>query len=173
MDFRTQVAESTQDGETTNLSELGSLVPLPTIIGASSALACEWERKDTILVVEDEAFVRKATGEALESAGYRVLAAESAVQAIKIRREYSEPVNLLLADIIMPGINGHDLANDFRLLYPDVRILLMSGYAAQLTLPEISPYRKEYLAKPFSIPTLLKRVREVLDRNPFDFGVSA
>jgi len=170
LDFRAQVAESTHDGETTNLLELESSIPLPTITGASSALTCEWERKEMIVVVEDEAFVRKATGEALESAGYRVLAAENAAQAIKIR-ESSPLVDLLLTDIVMPGINGHQLANDFRLLYPDVRILLMSGYAAQLATPELSPYRKEYMAKPFSIPTLLKRVREVLDRNPFDFGV--
>ncbi|MGA8271152.1 MAG: response regulator [Candidatus Sulfotelmatobacter sp.] len=169
MDFDT---ESTHDGETTNSPELVSSISLPTIIGAS-ALTCEWERKETILLVEDEVFVRKAIAEALESAGYQVLSAESAAQAIRIRRECSESVDLLLADIVMPGIDGHELANEFRLLYPDVRILLMSGYASQLTTPDLSPYRKEYLAKPFSIPTLLKRVREVLDRDPFDFGASA
>jgi hypothetical protein len=56
-------------------------------------------------------------------------------------------------------------------LYPDVGILLMSGYAEQLAPRDLLPYRKEYMAKPFSIPTLLKSVREVLDGKPFDFGV--
>jgi two-component system cell cycle sensor histidine kinase/response regulator CckA len=82
-------------------------------------------------------------------------------------------VDLLLADVVMPGISGHELAQQFFVLYPQVRIVLMSGYMEQLALCQLSPYRKEYLAKPFSIATLLQRVREVLDRDPFDFGASA
>jgi len=75
--------------------------------------------------------------------------------------------------VVLPGPSGHELAAEFLVLCPQVRILLMSGYAEQLTLCELSPYRKNYLAKPFSISTLLQRVRQVLDRTPFDFGASA
>jgi len=57
----------------------------------------------------------------------------------------------------------------FFVSYPQVRIVLMSGYMEQLALCQLSPYRTEYLAKPFSIATLLQRVREALDRNPFRF----
>jgi len=80
---------------------------------------------------------------------------------------------LLLADLVMPGISGHELANELVALYPHVRVLLMSGYAEQLALCQLSSYGKKYLAKPFSIPTLLRRVREVLDAGPFDCGARA
>ncbi|MGD1023907.1 MAG: response regulator [Candidatus Sulfotelmatobacter sp.] len=144
-----------------------------TFINSSSTITCPRDRKETILLVEDEAFVRKATGEARESAGYRVLTAENAAQALQVLGEYAGPVNLLLADIVMPGSNGRELARDFSALCPQTRILLMSGYEEQLTSPERSLHRQEYLAKPFSIPMLLRRVREVLDRNPLDFKASA
>lgn len=162
------------DGETANFLDLDSLISSGQIINSSSTITRQRDWKETILLVEDEAFVRKATSEALESAGYRVLTAENATQALQVLGEYAEPVNLLLADVVMPGINGHELARDFSALCPQTRVLLMSGYEEQLTSCEQSVHRRpEYLAKPFSIPMLLKRVREVLDRNPFDFKAFA
>jgi len=158
--------------EAVNFPDLESLISSEAIVASSTATRRR-DRKETILLVEDEAFVRKATGEALESAGYRVLTAENATQALQVLGEYAEPVNLLLADIVMPGINGHELARDFTASCPHTRILLMSGYEEQLTSRERSVHRPEYLAKPFSIPMLLRRVREVLDRNPLDFKASA
>jgi CheY-like chemotaxis protein len=155
------------------LSELPSTFVFEAAIAAGLVNTCQWGGKETILLVEDEALVRKATGEALQSAGYRVVIADSATQALEAYRESSEPVDLLLADVVMPGISGRELAQKFFFLCPHIRIILMSGYVEQLTLCELSPYRKEYLAKPFSISTLLQRVREVLDRDPFDFGASA
>jgi CheY-like chemotaxis protein len=130
---------------------------------AASADAQQWIDKETILLAEDEAFVRKATGEALESAGYRVIVAGSAAQALEAHRNCGEPVDLLLSDLVMPGISGHELANQLLVLCPNVRVLLMSGYAEQLALCQLSSYDRKYLAKPFSIPVLLRRVREVLD----------
>jgi CheY-like chemotaxis protein len=82
-------------------------------------------------------------------------------------------VDLLLADVVMPGTSGYELAMEFRFLHPGIRILLMSGYAEQLNQSELPAFREEYRTKPFSIPTLLKRVREPLDGKPFDFGTSA
>ena len=137
---------------------------------AVSANACPCGGKETILLVEDEPFVRQATGEALQSAGYRVVIAGNSTQALEVHRTCSEPVDLLLADVVMPGMSGHDLAREFTALCPQVRILLMSGYVEQLASRELSLYREEYMAKPFSILALLKRVREVLDRNPHDPG---
>jgi CheY-like chemotaxis protein len=77
-------------------------------------------------------------------------------------------VDLLLADLVMPGISGHELANELVALCPQLRVLLMSGYAEQLALCQLSSYGKKYLAKPFSVPVLLRRVRQVLDTDPFD-----
>lgn len=117
--------------------------------------------------------MRKATAEALESGGYRVLTAESAISALQARCEFPDHVDLLLADVVMPGTSGYELAREFRFLYPEIRSLLMSGYAEQPTQSELPAYREEYTAKPFSIPTLMKRGSEVLDGKPFDFGASA
>jgi CheY-like chemotaxis protein len=129
--------------------------------------------KETILLVEDEALVRQATAEVLQSAGYRVVIAESATRAWAAYRERTEPLDLLLADVVMPGMSGHELAHQFLTLFPRVRILLMSGYAEQFALCTLSPNSKSYLAKPFSISTLLKKVREVLDNNLLDGCIAA
>lgn len=146
---------------------------LETMIGAASADTWQCGGKETILLAEDEAFVRKAAGEALESAGYRVVIAGSAAQALEAHRECGEQVDLLLADLVMPGIGGHELANELLVLCPQLRVLLMSGYVEQLALCQLSSYGKKYLAKPFSLPMLLSRVREVLDMDPFDWGAPA
>jgi two-component system, cell cycle sensor histidine kinase and response regulator CckA len=122
---------------------------------------------ETILLVEDEAFVREAAAEALESAGYRLLIAGSAAEALAAYRGCFRPVDLLLADVVMPGMSGRDLAAEFAGLCPRTRILLMSGYAEQLAACQPSPYKK-WLAKPFSTRTLLRAVREALNTNPFD-----
>ena len=123
---------------------------------------------ETILLVEDEAFVRQAAAEALESAGYRLLSAGSAAEALEAYRKCFRPVDLLLADVVMPGMSGRELAAQFEGLSPGTRILLMTGFAEQLAAGQPSPHAKKWLAKPFSIHTLLRAVREALDTNPFD-----
>jgi CheY-like chemotaxis protein len=118
---------------------------------------------ETILLVEDEAFVRKVTAEVLESAGYRLVIAGDAGEALAYRGRLAPP-DLLLADVIMPGMSGRELAFEFTSCDPSTRVLLMSGYASQLADREPPSCVREYLAKPFSIRTLLSRVREVLDK---------
>jgi CheY-like chemotaxis protein len=144
-----------------------------TMIGAAVAEAGQWGGPETILLVEDEAFVRKVTAEVLESAGYRLVMARGAAEAREAYRRGSDPVDLLLADVVMLGMSGRELAAEFANSHPRARILLMSGYSEQLALCELSPYGKPYLAKPFSMRLLLRRVREVLDTNPLDFGAQA
>jgi CheY-like chemotaxis protein len=135
-----------------------------TITGAAFAEASEWSGPETILLVEDEAFVRNATAEVLESAGYRLVVAGSAAEALMAYRSCSRPVDLLLADIVMPGKDGRELATELENFYPRARVLFMSGYAEQLAWCGSSACDKHYLAKPFSSPMLLRRVREVLDK---------
>ena len=118
---------------------------------------------EAILLVEDEAFVRRATAEVLESAGYILVIAGTAAEALEACRRYSAPVDLLLTDVVMPGMNGRELAAEFETLCPDAQVLLMSGYPQQLALRELSACSRKYLAKPFSAGVLLRRVREVLD----------
>ena len=128
---------------------------------------------ETILLVEDEGFVRKVTAEVLESAGYKLVIARTGAEALDTYRQLSEPVNLLLADIVMPGMSGQDLAVEFERLCPRARVLLMSGYAGQLASCQVSRCARPYLAKPFSVRTLLRSVREILDTNPADRGATA
>jgi two-component system cell cycle sensor histidine kinase/response regulator CckA len=135
-----------------------------TMVGAALAVPGLWGGRETILLVEDEAFVRKVTAEVLESAGYRLVIAGSATEALKACGGCFRPLDLVFADVVMPGMNGRELAVELTSLYPSARVLLMSGCAQQLGGGELSCYGEEYLAKPFSIRTLLSRVREVLDK---------
>jgi CheY-like chemotaxis protein len=123
----------------------------------------QWGVSETILLVEDEPFVRNVTAHVLESAGYRLVVAGSAAEALDAYRRRSGSFDLLLADVVMPGMSGRELATELESSYPQARVLLMSGYAEQLAFGESAPRRRKYLAKPFSVQTLLSRVREVLD----------
>jgi two-component system cell cycle sensor histidine kinase/response regulator CckA len=118
----------------------------------------------TILVVEDEAFVREVVGEILRSAGYRVLMARNAAEALFVFHRHHERVQLLLADVVLPDRNGCDLASEFALLCRGVRIVFISGY------PENAVTRKGfqrpgwfYLPKPFSGPLLIQKITEALE----------
>jgi CheY-like chemotaxis protein len=140
-------------------------IPATVFIEAES-----WGRTETILLVEDEAFVRKVTAEVLESAGYRLVIARSGAEALNACRKSSQPFDLLLADVIMPGISGRELADEYEGLCPHARVLLMSGYAGQLEKRQLPLYSNAYLAKPFSVRELLRKVREALDANPIADG---
>ncbi len=144
-----------------------------TMIGAVFADARPLGISETILLVEDEVFVREATMEVLESAGYHVVMAASATEALEAYRTCSGTVDLLLADVVMPGMSGRELAERFKTLCPGGRVLLMSGYADQLPLFKSSPHCNAYLGKPFSMTALLKGVREILDTNPLYSGLTA
>ena len=88
----------------------------------------------TILLVEDESFLREVTCEILESAGYQVLKARTAAEAISAFDEYKTIVRLLLTDVVLPGQNGRDLATDLRSVSPKLKIIFTSGYPVVLML---------------------------------------
>lgn len=120
----------------------------------------------TILLVEDEGFVRQGTREILLSAGYRVLEAGNAADAMRAFRRHREDVQLLLTDVVMPGRNGRDLAHDLSAIFPRLRTIFISGYpenAATRNGPQ--PGGWFYLAKPFSGESLVQKVRQVLDED--------
>ena len=116
---------------------------------------------ETILLVEDETFVREVTGEVLRSAGYKVLSARDAVEARRACEAHSGALDLLLTDLILPGETGRALAGRLRREIPEIRVLLMSGYVQQVEQP--GAWTEECLTKPFSAGVLLRRVRKVLD----------
>ncbi len=119
------------------------------------------EGAQTILLVEDEKFVREVTCEVLQSAGYRVLSAKNSREARFLYSQFGTDVDLLLSDMILPGETGLALACRLRRENRGLNILLVTGYAMQMELRELRP--EEVLAKPFSTDTLLKRVRNLIE----------
>ena len=118
----------------------------------------ELETAGTILLVEDEAFVREVACEVLRSDGYRVLTARNANEAAGLYEEEAGEIDLLLTDMILPGETGRDLAERLRKRDPKLKVLLASGYGEQIT--GLAQWSEEYLAKPFSSDELLDNVRE-------------
>ena len=119
-------------------------------------------RAQTILLVEDEAFVREVTCEVLRSAGYGVLTAKNATEATRVYEARGDEVELLISDVVLPGESGRVLAGKLRRENPWLKILLVTGYAEQMGLRDAM--HEECLAKPFSTEALLGRVRQMLDR---------
>lgn len=120
--------------------------------------------RGTILLVEDETFLREVTCEILESAGYRVLKTRNAAEAATAFRQYKAIVKLLLTDVVLPGQNGRDLANDLRSVCPKLRIIFISGYPENVvTRQGIQEDGMFYLPKPFSLQSLTQKVWQVLE----------
>jgi CheY-like chemotaxis protein len=120
--------------------------------------------EETILFCEDEDLVRRLGCRILESAGYVVLDAVDGRQALEVARQHEGPIDLLVTDLIMPEMNGRDLAKALKAQRPDLQVLFISGYASDLLGP---PHKCEeaieFLAKPFRPPDLLGRVRQILE----------
>jgi two-component system cell cycle sensor histidine kinase/response regulator CckA len=120
--------------------------------------------RNTILVVEDEAFVRDAACDILEREGYRVLRAANAMEAQAAF--YSQPRNiqLLLSDVVLPDQNGLRLAKDLQAAYPALKTIFISGYPENaVTRCGLTTDQMSYLPKPFSAGSLLGKVRQVLE----------
>jgi len=115
----------------------------------------------TILFVEDEAFVRNVTSEVLRSAGYKVLTASKADEALAAYHKNPGAVDFLLTDVILPGETGMTLARTLRQEDPELRVLFVSGYLEQFGLCNCE--QAECLAKPFSTGVLLQRIKQLLD----------
>lgn len=119
----------------------------------------------TILLVEDEKFLREVTCEILESAGYRVLKTHNAVDALSTFKEFKSIVRLLLTDVVLPGRNGRDLAIDLLAICPKLNIIFISGYPENaVTRNGIQGGGMAYLPKPFSMQSLTRKVQEVLQQ---------
>jgi PAS domain S-box-containing protein len=125
-------------------------------------------RGETVLLVEDEDGVRRLARRILERAGYRVLDAEGGIPGLDICERPDEPIDLLLTDVVMPGMLGPELADRAQAARPGLRVLFMSGYVHQV-LSEIKSSHSaglDLVEKPFTAETLLTRVRAALDASP-------
>jgi len=121
---------------------------------------------ETILVVEDEEEVRKLTARILRKQGYNVLEASQGKEAFSLCEEQEGPIHLMVTDVLMPGLTGAELAKRFTQLYPEMKVLYMSGYTSDRFAIGHGNLEKgmEFIQKPFSIDRLAKKIREVLDK---------
>jgi two-component system cell cycle sensor histidine kinase/response regulator CckA len=120
---------------------------------------------ETILVTEDEAQVRHLAASILRNRGYQVLEASAGAEALAIADSYTESIDLLLTDIVMPQMHGTDLAARLRERRPDVAVLFMSGYADHEVGGDTARVKDSaFIAKPFNPTALGAKVRELLDR---------
>jgi CheY-like chemotaxis protein len=126
---------------------------------------------ETILLAEDETTVRTLARMVLERYGYRVIEAFDGSEALKLASSRREPIDLLVTDMVMPGLNGLKLIQEFSPLHPGAGILVMSGYNdAGLGDSEIRRRGISYIQKPFLPQALATRVREILDRRAASVG---
>jgi signal transduction histidine kinase/ActR/RegA family two-component response regulator len=131
---------------------------------SASRSAADPTGHETILLVEDEAPVREIVRRALAAAGYSVLVARDGQEALRIGADRIAEIDLVLTDMILPGMTGRDLVADFRGRRPGIRVMIMSGYTGE-TYPALEslPGDIGYLEKPFSLADLRRKVREALD----------
>jgi CheY-like chemotaxis protein len=119
---------------------------------------------ETILVVEDEEAILNLATKMLTSLGYNVLSAIKPSQAIKLANDHAGHIDLLLTDVIMPEMNGRDLASRLLSIYPEIKLIFMSGYTANIIKYEgkLENYM-HFIQKPFSIRQISEKLREVLE----------
>jgi two-component system, cell cycle sensor histidine kinase and response regulator CckA len=121
-------------------------------------------RHETILLVEDEPAMLAMTSSMLEKHGYNVLAAATPREAVSLAQRQAGRIHLLLTDVVMPEMNGKDLARTLLLMNPDLKCLFMSGYTANVIAHHnILDSNVSFLQKPFSLDELAAKLREVLD----------
>jgi two-component system, cell cycle sensor histidine kinase and response regulator CckA len=126
----------------------------------------------TILLVEDEPFVREATSGILRHAGFEVLPAENARQALQVYEDCAERIDLVMTDMMMPGATGQQLSCDLRRHSPDLPVLLTSGYSNQEFDVEVPALRTFFLAKPYCRRTLLEKIENILAATTHAFPTS-
>ncbi len=121
---------------------------------------------ETILLAEDEPTILHMTKRMLEKMGYPVLAAATPGEAIRLAEQHAGEIHLLITDVVMPEMNGRDLARKLLSLYPDIRRLFMSGYTANVIAHHgVLDEGVHFIQKPFSMKDLGAKVRETLDGN--------
>jgi two-component system cell cycle sensor histidine kinase/response regulator CckA len=134
----------------------GAVVPVPErkkAVGGS----------ETVLVVEDDASLRRLVVRRLEGSGYRVLEAGSGNEAIQRAQANAGAIDLLLTDLVMPGMNGRETADALLVKWPTLRLLFMSGYSPDAALRDDQGLGGALLQKPFTMTDLLEQVRRALD----------
>jgi two-component system cell cycle sensor histidine kinase/response regulator CckA len=122
---------------------------------------------ETVLIVEDEEALRRATAEFLTLRGYTVLQARDGLDALSVTKNHGSTIHLAVTDVVMPHMSGGQLAKELDTLRPETRVLFVSGYAGQMVLDhKVINVETNFLQKPFTLTQLANKVRTVLDHRP-------
>jgi two-component system, cell cycle sensor histidine kinase and response regulator CckA len=123
----------------------------------------EGAKKQTILLVEDEEMVRGLICEVLERQGFVVLPCAHPTEGIEVSKRHGGKIDLLLTDVVMPGMNGREMADRIQEILPQLRVVFMSGYTEHALTHEgrVDP-KFEYLQKPFTLTALMQKLAKVL-----------
>jgi CheY-like chemotaxis protein len=126
----------------------------------------QWgQGRETILVAEDQDDIRGLAASILDEQGYRVIASASGAEAIRCGEQEGNRIDLLLTDVVMPGMTGKELAERLSARHAELKVLYMSGYTADVIGRQgVLEPGTDFLAKPFTPAELTRKVREVLDR---------
>ncbi|HND19141.1 MAG TPA: ATP-binding protein [Acidobacteriota bacterium] len=161
------------EGQITVESELGKgttfSVFLPCneetldLIPAEPILTTTAQGTETILVVEDDKMVSEYLKQVLEMSGFQVLVAQNGMEAHKICMHTLKPLHLLMTDVVMPKMNGIELAKMVSRFHPNMKILIMSGYQDQVQDTRTLHPSWAFIRKPFRVEELLKKIRDLLD----------
>jgi two-component system cell cycle sensor histidine kinase/response regulator CckA len=136
--------------------------PQPAIIEPTS----DGSGRETVLIVEDEPMLLRMAARSLEVHGYEVLRAASPAEAVRMAADHDKKIHLLLTDIVMPTMNGRDLAVAIKSTRPKIKVLFMSGYSPDMGRGQRElPGNAQFIGKPFSVGELAEKVRAVLDQD--------
>jgi two-component system, cell cycle sensor histidine kinase and response regulator CckA len=132
---------------------------------APTGAATSFTGNETILLAEDESSLRTLTRNTLELCGYKVLEAKDGLEALEVSERFKGPIDLLLTDMVMPGMGGRQLAQELTRRRPEIRLAYMSGYTGQAVGSQgpVDP-GSVFLLKPFTRELLTRKIREALDR---------
>jgi len=121
---------------------------------------------ETILLVEDEDAVRRASAEFLSLHGYTVLEAKDGLDALAVAKDYGSTIHLLVTDVVMPNIGGGQLARELASRRPEAKVLFLSGYAGKVLMGHKTVNSdNNFLQKPFTLKQLSAKIREALTRS--------
>lgn len=119
---------------------------------------------ETVLLVEDEDIVRELSSEVLRSCGYKVIEASSGKEALRSYKEFGQEISLLMTDVVMPGMNGEELAKQLLSIQPELKILYTSGYIDNpIALSDGLKHGAAFIQKPFTNIELARKIRAILD----------
>ena len=142
-------------------------------LSKTKAPAMQAGGRETVLLVEDDPALRMLTTDMLDGCGYSILQAENGAAALELARNYQGTIDLLVTDVIMPGMSGPELAAELTKLRPNTRRLFISGYTGEFAAHQgVLRVGAPLLSKPFSRNSLLNKVRSVLDEKPDGAGSS-